>query len=136
MPCWPVSTITRPRQPQQGTNSDMMTAVISRSAGSCGGPRHVHRRPNSIVIFGAMHAGWHYLTLDWLGGSRGSSRSTCWADSCIISPPRLVRTWSRHGRTPRRRTLGCGARGRDAATARDLRGRTTPAAPTRSSTRT
>lgn len=88
------STITLMTRMQQGTNSDMMTAVISLIGGFLVvGLGMLHGALNSIVIFGAMHAGWNYSYLDWLGWFAWVIPFNMLGGLVIISLPRLVRTW-------------------------------------------
>ena len=88
------STITLMTRMQQGTDNDMMTAVISLIGGLLVvGLGMLHGALNSIVIFGAMHAGWDYSYLDWLGWFAWVIPFNMLGGLVIISLPRLVRTW-------------------------------------------
>ena len=88
------STITLMTRMQQGTDNDMMTAVISLIGGLLVvGLGMLHGALNSIVIFGAMHAGWDYSYLDWLAWFAWVIPLNMIGGLVIISIPRLIRTW-------------------------------------------
>ena len=88
------STITLMTRMQQGTGDDMMTAVISLIGGLLVvGLGMLHGALNSIMIFGAMHAGWEYSYLDWLTWVAWVIPMNMIGGLVIISLPRLIRTW-------------------------------------------
>ena len=88
------STITLMTRMQQGTDNDMMTAVISLIGGLLVvGLGMLHGALNSIVIFGAMHAGWDYSYSDWLVWFAWVIPLNMIGGLVIISIPRLIRTW-------------------------------------------
>jgi len=88
------STITLMTRMQQGTNEDMMTAVISLIGGLLVvGLGMLHGALNSIVVFGAMHTGWDYSYLDWLGWFAWVIPLNMVGGMVIIPLPRLLRTW-------------------------------------------
>lgn len=88
------STITLMTRMQQGTDNDMMTAVISLIGGLLVvGLGMLHGALNSIVIFGAMHAGWDYSYLDWFAWFAWVIPLNMIGGLVIISIPRLIRTW-------------------------------------------
>ena len=88
------STITLMTRMQQGTDNDMMTAVISLIGGLLVvGLGMLHGALNSIVIFGAMHAGWDYSYSDWFVWFAWVIPLNMIGGLVIISIPRLIRTW-------------------------------------------
>ena len=88
------STITLMTRMQQGTDEDVVTAVISLIGGLLVvGLGMLHGALNSIVIFGAMHAGWDYSYVDWLVWFAWVIPLNMVGGLLIISLPRLIRTW-------------------------------------------
>lgn len=88
------STITLMTRMQQGTSNDVITAVISLIGGLLVvGMGMLHGALNSIVIFGAMHAGWDYSYTDWFVWFLWVIPLNMVGGLVIISLPRLIRTW-------------------------------------------
>ena len=88
------STITLMTRMQQGTDNHMVTVVISLIGGLLVvGMGMLHGALNSIVIFGAMHAGWQYSYADWFVWFLWVIPLNMVGGLVIISLPRLIRTW-------------------------------------------
>lgn len=88
------STITLMTRMQQGAGNDVMTAIISLIGGLLVvGMGMLHGALNSIVMFGAMHAGWDYSYTDWLVWFAWVIPLNMVGGLVIITLPRLIRTW-------------------------------------------
>ena len=88
------STITLMTRMQQGSGDDIMTAIISLIGGLLVvGMGMLHGALNSIVMFGAMHAGWDYSYTDWFVWFAWVIPLNMVGGLVIITLPRLIRTW-------------------------------------------
>ena len=88
------STITLMTRMQQGSGDDVMTAVISLIGGLLVvGMGMLHGALNSLVMFGAMHAGWDYAYTDWFVWFAWVIPLNMVGGLVIITLPRLIRTW-------------------------------------------
>ena len=88
------STITLMTRMNQGTSSDVMTAVISLIGGLLVvGLQMHHGALSSVLIFGAMQAGAEISVGQWLGWFWWVTLLNMVGGLVIMTAPRIVRTW-------------------------------------------